>query len=111
MRAGTYNSKNSIIQLFTGIVIIFSTFIKSILVEEVDPTITIEASLQRCQEIIDTYEEDCHKSILSIFDYLAKAIDIYEKLNLVDSFIEDPEGAKKQYKDEPCFIDKLTEPH
>ena len=107
MRAGTYNSKNSIIQLFTGIVIIFSTCIKSILVEVVDPTITIEASLQRCQEIIDTYEEDRHKSILSIFEYLAKAIDIYEKLDLLDSFIEDPEGAKKQYKNEPCFIDKL----
>ena len=107
MRAGTYNSKNSIIQLFTGIVIIFSTCIKSILVEVVDPTITIEASLQRCQEIIDTYEEDRHKSILSIFEYLAKAIDTYEKLDLLDSFIEDPEGAKKQYKNEPCFIDKL----
>ena len=107
MRAGTYNSKNNIIQLFTGIVIIFSTFIKSILVEVVDPTITIEASLQRCQEIIDTYEEDRHKLIFSIFEYLAKAIDIYEKLDLLDSFIEDPEGAKKQHKDEPCVIDKL----
>lgn len=107
MRAGTYNSKNSIIQLFTGIVIIFSTFIKSILVEVVDPTITIEASLQRCQEIIDTYEEDHHKLIISIFEYLAKAIDIYEKLDLLDSFIEDPEGAKKQYKNEPCLIDEL----
>lgn len=107
MRVGTYNASNSIIQLFTGIIIIFATFIESILLKVVDPTITIEASLQHCQEIIDTYEEDRHKSILSIFEYLAKAIDIYEKLDLLDSFIEDPEGAKKQYKNEPCFIDKL----
>lgn len=107
MRVGTYNASNSIIQLFTGIIIIFATFIESILLKVVDPTITIEASLQHCQEIIDTYEEDRHKSILSIFEYLAKAIDIYEKLDLLDSFIEDPEGAKKQYKNKPCFIDKL----
>lgn len=107
MSIGALNPKHRIVQLFTAIILVFSTLIEKIIGKVINPTISIEESIQHCQEIIDTYEEDRHTSIISIFEYLAKAIEIYEKLDLLNSFIEDPEGAKKQYKDEPCFIDKL----
>src|SRR5690606_29808498 len=101
---GELNSNNKIIQLFTAIVLVLTALIKSIIGKVMNPTITINESFERCQEIINTYEEDHHKLIFSIFNEIGDTVKTYKELSILDSFIEDPEIVKEICKKDPDLI-------
>src|SRR5690606_28129484 len=95
MSKAELNSNNKIIQLFTSIVLVLTDLIKSIIGKVMNPTIKINESFERCQEIINTYEEDHHKLIFSIFNEIGDTVKTYKELSILDSFIEDPEIVKE----------------
>lgn len=107
MSKGELNSNNKIIQLFTAIVLVLTALIKSIIGKVMNPTITINESFERCQEIINTYEEDHHKLIFSIFNEIGDTVKTYKELSILDSFIEDPEIVKEICKKDPDLIDSV----